>query len=127
MQVSAQCDTVLIGLCSVLRPCQHSIGYMGDGLTLLGCGRETECQTYLISATVHVWKTLAYTGSQKNVITKWCMISLTNHNVFRLNIFANVFIVKKALKIMLKPGKNKQESLADAKVSARYQCMYEGP
>jgi len=20
-----------IGLCSVLRPCQHSIGYMGDG------------------------------------------------------------------------------------------------
>jgi len=21
----------MIGLCSVLRPCQHSIGYMGDG------------------------------------------------------------------------------------------------
>jgi len=54
MQVSAQCDTVRIGLCSVIRPRQHSIGYMGDGLTLLGCGRETQCQSYLISATVQV-------------------------------------------------------------------------
>jgi len=24
-------DTAIIRLCSVLRPCQHSIGYMGDG------------------------------------------------------------------------------------------------
>ena len=27
-----------IGLCSVLRPCQHSIGYMGDGFT----GQKTQ-------------------------------------------------------------------------------------
>ena len=89
-----------IGLCIVLRPCQHSIGYMGDGFyrskegrdarpeRRWGCRRGTPCTLWVIKNCTLVGFAIAQ--SSQGVVCQFFACSYLNEFVTRSQAVARI-------------------------------------